>query len=170
MMLSAAILQFAWHFMITASASSGSLMPNSVNVYSRKPHPSVKGVPNKISTVAEQVSQSYGVPAPLLLAVAKVESQFNAHAVSPCGAQGIMQLMPETASLLHVKDAFNVLESMQGAAQYLLNMTLEYGNVKQAIFAYNTGHAGSAWQVAHSPYVQAVWHDYQQFRGAKSWL
>ena len=124
-------------------------------------HPPIPGVPNRVSTVAETVSRHYGVPAPLLLAVAKVESRFHAHAVSPCGARGIMQIMPSTARLLHVKNAFNIEDSMKGAAKYLMRLTFRYGNVKQAVFAYNTGHAGTPWQVNHSGYVQAVWHDYR---------
>lgn len=124
-------------------------------------HPPIPGVPNKVSTAAETVSRQYGVPAPLLLAVAKVESRFHSYAISPCGARGIMQLMPSTARLLHVKDVFNVQESMIGAAKYLLRLSWHFGGVKQALFAYNTGHAGTPWQVNHSGYVQAVLHDYR---------
>jgi soluble lytic murein transglycosylase-like protein len=125
-------------------------------------HPPIPGVPNLVSTAAETVSRHYGIPAPLLLAVAEVESRFHAHAISPCGARGIMQIMPSTARLLHIRDVFNIEDSMRGAAKYLMRLTWRFGSVKQAIFAYNTGHAGTPWQVNHSGYVQAVLHDYQQ--------
>lgn len=137
-------MNFAWHFAMT--------------------HPSVSGVPSKVSSAAETAAQYYDVPAPLLMAVAKVESRFNAHAVSPCGADGVMQIMPATARLLHVRDVFSVEDSMFGAAKYIVRMTMQYGGVKQALFAYNTGHAGTAWQVSHSPYVQSVWKDYVRIK------
>ena len=132
-------------------------------------HPPVPGVPDRVSTAAESAARHYGVPAPLLLAVAKVESRFHAHAVSPSGARGIMQITSGTARALHVRDVFNVEDSMRGAAKYLVRLTLRFGNVKQAIFAYHTGHAGTPWQVNHSPYVQSVLHNYRLL-GATPWL
>lgn len=126
-------------------------------------HPPVPGVPGKVATTAENVALRYDVPAALLLAVAKVESHFRVHAVSRAGALGIMQIMPGTARMLHIRDVFSIKESMNGAARYLSGFITRLG-LRQAVFAYNTGHAGSPWQVAHSGYVQAVLHDYHKMR------
>ena len=128
------------------------------------PHPPVPGVPGKVATTAENVALRYDVPAALLLAVAKVESHFRVHAVSRAGALGIMQIMPGTARALHVADVFSMKESMNGAARYLRGFMDRFGSFRQAVFAYNTGHAGTPWQVAHSGYVHAVLHDYHKMR------
>lgn len=123
------------------------------------------GVPVKVAATAESAARRYDVPASLLLAVADVESRFHSHAVSSAGAAGIMQIMPQTAQALQVRNVFSVRESMDGAARYLRSFMTRFG-VQQAVFAYNTGHVGSSWQVAHSGYVQAVLHEYRRMRGA----
>lgn len=127
-------------------------------------HPFIAGVPARVSTVAESAALRHDVPAALLLAVAKVESHFDPRAVSWSGARGLMQIMPGTARMLHVADVFSIKESMNGAARYLSGFIDRFGTIRQAVFAYNTGHAGTPWQVAHSGYVQAVLHDYHKMR------
>jgi soluble lytic murein transglycosylase-like protein len=75
----------------------------------------------------------------LLEAVAYVESRFNSRAVSPKGAQGIMQLMPETAAELGV-DPANPEENVRGGADYLRRMVIMFGdNIQLALAAYNAG-------------------------------
>jgi soluble lytic murein transglycosylase-like protein len=128
-------------------------------------YPPVRGVPSKVSTAAENAAVRYDVPAALIIAVAKVESHFDPRAVSSAGALGIMQIMPGTARVLHVADVFSIKESMNGAARYLSGFISRFG-IRQAVFAYNTGHAGTHWQVAHSGYVHAVLHDYHKMRMA----
>ena len=127
-------------------------------------HPPVPGVPGKVATTAENAALRYDVPAALILAVAKVESHFDPRAVSRAGALGIMQIMPGTARMLHIRDVFSIKESVNGAARYLSGFMDRFGSFRQAVFAYNTGHAGTPWQVAHSGYVHAVLHDYHKMR------
>lgn len=127
-------------------------------------HPAIPDVPSKVSTTAENVALRYPVPAALLVAVAKVESHFDPRAVSRAGALGIMQIMPGTARALHVGNVFSMKENMNGAARYLSGFMDRFGSFRQAVFAYNTGHAGTLWQVAHSGYVHAVLHDYHKMR------
>ena len=75
----------------------------------------------------------------LLEAIAYVESRFNAKAVSPKGAVGMMQLMPETADELGV-DPHNPEENARGGADYLRRMVTLFGNnVELAVAAYNAG-------------------------------
>jgi cell wall-associated NlpC family hydrolase len=83
-------------------------------------------------------SQRYGVPASLLAAVAHQESGFNAHAVSPAGARGLMQLMPATAKGLGV-DPMNPAQAVDGAARMLKSLISEFGRVDYALAAYNAG-------------------------------
>lgn len=81
----------------------------------------------------------YGLPKGLLAAVAKVESGGNAKAVSPAGAQGLMQLMPGTARSLGV-DPLNPTQAVDGAARMLSGLLQKYhGSVTLALAAYNAG-------------------------------
>ena len=81
----------------------------------------------------------YGVSAKLLAAVAKVESGYNPHAVSPSGAQGLMQIMPGTAKGLGVRDSFDPAQAIDGAAKLLSRNLKEFKSVPLALAAYNAG-------------------------------
>lgn len=126
--------------------------------------PALKKVPANVSAAAVIAASDYHIPAALLLAVAKVESHFDSRAVSRCGAVGIMQILPSTANTLGVSDPFRVFDSILGAAKYLHALDQRYGGLHQAVFAYNTGHGGTPWQVRNSPYVQVVMHEYRILR------
>jgi cell wall-associated NlpC family hydrolase len=87
----------------------------------------------------EAASQKYGVPAALLSAVAQQESGYNAKAVSPVGAQGLMQLMPGTAKGLGVTNSFDPAQAVDGAARMLRDLTNRFGRTDLALAAYNAG-------------------------------
>jgi soluble lytic murein transglycosylase-like protein len=73
-------------------------------------------------------------------AVALVESGFNPDAVSPKGAQGIMQLMPSTAKRYGVRNAFDPLENLRAGTMHLRSLLDEFdGDVRLALAAYNAG-------------------------------
>jgi soluble lytic murein transglycosylase-like protein len=81
----------------------------------------------------------YGLPSGLLAAVAHVESGGNPNAVSPAGAEGLMQLMPGTANSLGV-DPFNPTQAVDGAARMLSGLLTKYnGSLSLALAAYNAG-------------------------------
>ena len=92
-----------------------------------------------LDAVFARASQTYGVPENLLKAVAKAESGFRADAVSRCGAQGVMQLMPSTAKSLGVSDPFDPEQNIMGGAKYLGSLLDRYGDEKLALAAYNAG-------------------------------
>jgi hypothetical protein len=80
----------------------------------------------------------YGIDPSLLAAVASQESAFNASAVSPAGAQGLMQFMPATAKGLGV-NPLDPNSAIDGAARYLSSLSQQFGSTDLALAAYNAG-------------------------------
>ncbi len=118
--------------------------------------PSDLNVPSALVPLFESASAQSGVPASLLAAVAKQESGFNAGAVSSAGAQGLMQLMPSTASGLGV-NAFDPAQAIDGAAQLLSGYLQQYnGSVPLSLAAYNAGPGAVAQYGGVPPYAQTT--------------
>lgn len=93
-----------------------------------------------IEALIRKYSQIYGVDPSLVRAVMRHESGFNATAVSPKGAQGLMQLMPGTAALMGVKNPFDPEQNIAGGVSYLRHCLDRFQhNVPLAVAAYNAG-------------------------------
>ncbi|MEE2764846.1 MAG: lytic transglycosylase domain-containing protein [Pseudomonadota bacterium] len=91
---------------------------------------------NEIRTIARE----YGVDPALVRAVIHAESAFNEKALSPVGAQGLMQLMPGTARELGVENALVAEQNIRGGVTYLAKMLQRFdGDVRLATAAYNAG-------------------------------
>jgi len=85
-------------------------------------------------------SQTSGIDRDFLESVIHHESGFNPNAVSPKGARGLMQLMPDTATQLGVKDSFDPGQNIQGGTAYLKQLLdLYHGDAQKALAAYNAG-------------------------------
>jgi peptidoglycan DL-endopeptidase CwlO len=97
----------------------------------------VSGVP--YADLFNQAGLEHQVDARLLAAVARQESGFDPSAVSPAGAQGMMQLMPGTAAGLGVTDSFNPAQAVDGAARLLSQLLDRFGSTPLALAAYNAG-------------------------------
>jgi soluble lytic murein transglycosylase-like protein len=94
----------------------------------------------KLDPLLRRASQVYGVDLPLIQAVIKVESDFDHRAVSSKGAQGLMQLMPETAQDLGVVNCFNPIENIDAGVRYLRQLLEDFqGHLQYALAAYNAG-------------------------------
>mgnify|MGYP001279926601 CR=1 FL=1 len=96
-----------------------------------------------------------GVDDAMLRAVAHAESRFDEKAVSPKGAQGVMQLMPATAESLGVTDPFSPAQSIDAGARYLRMLLKRYKNDRAlAIAAYNAGPGAVARYAGVPPYAE----------------
>ena len=94
----------------------------------------------KIADLVRALAPHYGIDPRLALAVIAVESNFDAAARSPKDAQGLMQLIPETAARFKVRDVFDVKDNLRGGLAYLRWLLAYYrGEVRLAIAAYNAG-------------------------------
>lgn len=97
-------------------------------------------LPPQLQTIVNHVSQYYAVDKSLVQAVIHAESGFDANAVSPKGASGLMQLMPQTAQRYGVRDIFDPEQNIIGGVRYLHDLLETFGhNMRLAVAAYNAG-------------------------------
>lgn len=87
-----------------------------------------------------QAATLYQIPEELVRSVIKVESDYDPRAISHAGAQGLMQLMPETGARMQVRDPFDPRENIFGGVRYLRVLAnLFNGDLDLTIAAYNAG-------------------------------
>jgi soluble lytic murein transglycosylase-like protein len=122
--------------------------------------------------IISKTADKYKIDSALIKAIIKAESNFNHQAVSPVGAQGLMQLMPATATALQVEDAFHPEKNIEGGVRYLRYLLNVYsGNLTLALAAYNAGEGAVAKYKNTIPpyretrnYVNRVLGFYKSFR------
>jgi len=96
--------------------------------------------PAEIDSLVQQNAAAYGVDPALVKSVIANESAFDANATSNVGAQGLMQLMPETAAELGVTNAYDPAQNVAGGTRYLRSLLDRFkGDTKLAVAAYNAG-------------------------------
>lgn len=102
-----------------------------------------RSTPGDRGAYAREITEAaalYAVPERLIWAVIRVESGFDPRAVSPKGARGLMQLMPETAAILGVQDAFDPRENIHAGTRHLRAMMVRFRyDLRLAVAAYNAG-------------------------------
>lgn len=114
---------------------SGSAKPLAANSGRAKSGPALP-----LNQVVNSASATYHLDPDLVNSVIHAESGFNAHAISPKGARGLMQLMPGTASHLGVSDAFDPQANVDGGSRYLRELLERYNfDLVKALAAYNAG-------------------------------
>lgn len=124
---------------VTPNRGITTLKGNGIN-FSSLLQTSATSAETNLDDIFNAASQKYGVPVGLLKAVAKAESNFNPKATSRCGAMGIMQLMPGTASTLGVTDPYDPEQNIMGGAKFLSQLLRRFDNdTTLAVAAYNAG-------------------------------
>jgi soluble lytic murein transglycosylase len=109
-------------------------------VYIREAIPKQIHPSHRYDRYVEEAAGRYDVPVSLIKAIIKAESDFDPNAVSRSGAQGLMQLMPETAKDLGVSDAFNPRDNILGGVRYFKGLLEQFhGSIPLALAAYNAG-------------------------------
>lgn len=94
----------------------------------------------QIYASVNKYSKQYGVDPKFVLGIIKAESNFNPKDTSPVGAMGLMQLMPETASYLGVKNPYDIDDNIKGGVKYISQKINQYnGSKEMALMAYNAG-------------------------------
>jgi len=118
-----------------------------------------------------QAASRFGVDASLVKAVIKAESDFDSRAVSSKGAEGLMQLMPQTSDALAVTDPFDPVENIFGGTRYLSLLLKRFKNDQRlAVAAYNAGpervesHQGVPPIPETERFVEKVMNYYLDFR------
>ncbi len=93
----------------------------------------------RVPGLVEEIARSHGVDPLLVHAVIQTESNYNPFALSPKGAQGLMQLMPATARRFGVRNTFDIQQNLRGGASYLKHLLELFGDRELALAAYNAG-------------------------------
>ncbi len=124
----------------------GSVIIHSAEGRSIEERPSIETPPvlpqptRKFEAIVDQASMTYGVPIALIHAVISQESAYDPNALSPKGAMGLMQLMPQTAKHFDVENAFDPEENIMAGTRYLSELLHKYNhNIARALAAYNAG-------------------------------
>lgn len=152
-------------------------------VVSLKGTPPLEGNPSLTAPISkrqdfddliQKAGSEYGVDPALIKAVISVESNGNPRAVSPAGAQGLMQLMPKTAAELGVTDPFDPVQNIRAGTRYLSQLQNRYqGDLKLTLAAYNWGMGNVERKPEALPretrnYIVRVEKNYQSFQQASS--
>ena len=102
-------------------------------------HHAAQATPEALQPIIQEAATRTGLAPELISAVIHAESGYRTNAVSPAGAQGLMQLMPGTARSLGVSNPFDARQNVMGGAQYLSKQISRFGSVEKALAAYNAG-------------------------------
>lgn len=111
--------------------------------------------PDAYRPLIRDAAERNGLAPALVESVIRVESNFQPRAVSPKGARGMMQLMPQTAAQLGVRDIFDVRENVEAGARHLRSLMDRYqGDLRLALAAYNAGVDAVARSRGVPPYAE----------------
>ena len=110
----------------------------------------------EVRAMIEETAKNFDVSPLLVHSVIQVESNYNPYAISPKGAQGLMQLMPATARRFGVKNSFDARQNIQGGVRYLKFLKETFQDDQLAIAAYNAGEKAVTKYGNVPPYPETV--------------
>jgi soluble lytic murein transglycosylase-like protein len=114
--------------------------PERMPVEARLVLPELNAQQQKVARIVQQIALWHDVDPRFALSIARVESQLNPAALSSRSAQGVMQLIPETAARFNVQNAFNTSQNIRGGVRYLRWLLDRYqGNIVLVAASYNAG-------------------------------
>lgn len=115
----------------------------------------------EVDLIVDQTAASHGVDPILVRSVLQVESNYNANAVSPKGAMGLMQLMPATARELGVVNAFDARQNIEGGVKFLRYLKTKFSDDRLVLAAYNAGEAAVKKHGWIPPYPETIDYVYK---------
>lgn len=101
--------------------------------------PRLPAMDQPFQAAIDAAARAHALDPKVLHALVLTESAYRPAAVSPAGAAGLTQLMPETALELGVRDRFDPIENINGGAAYLAQQIVRFGDLRLALAAYNSG-------------------------------
>ncbi len=125
----------------------------------------------RYDSLIRNAALQYGLDPMLVKSVIRIESGFHRFAISPKGAKGLMQLMPQTATEMKVKNIFDAAQNINGGSKYLKLMLDKFGSTRLALAAYNAGptavkkHKGVPPYPETKNYVKKVFAVYKRLTG-----
>jgi len=134
---------------VRSDAKTGRLVRVVVSQTPVKPDPAVEAT-------IEETARNFQVSPDLVHSVIAVESNYNPYAVSPKGAEGLMQLMPATARRFGVTNSFDPRQNIEGGVRYLKALKETFGDDRIAIAAYNAGEKAVTHYGGVPPYPETV--------------
>jgi soluble lytic murein transglycosylase-like protein len=138
-------------FVVRADPRTGKLVRRAVTAAPASVKPAAKPSPDRpapkspgvvkpdISALVEEAARTHDVDPLLIHSVIAVESNYDSHAVSPKGAEGLMQLMPPTARMLGISNSFDPRQNIEAGVRYLKYLQDLYKDDTLALAAYNAG-------------------------------
>lgn len=160
-----------------ATPSSSTTTPSVTTAQAPQPGTDTSGVlsdpsiPANLRPLIVSAAREAGVDPALVAAVARAESGFRVDAGSRAGARGLMQLMPGTAAGLGVTDILDPAQNLRAGSRYLKQQINTFGDLRQALAAYNAGpgavrrYGGIPPYAETQAYVRTVTGYYDQYRG-----
>ncbi len=141
--------------LLAAAAPASTASPRGKSPLPTAAPPPPPNAPEPIVRFVNLVAPDYGLQPSLVLAVMATESNFDASAVSPKNAQGLMQLIPGTAARFGVRNAMDPVQNIRGGMAYLRWLLATYqGDVKLVAAAYNAGERAVDRYLGIPPYAE----------------
>ncbi len=155
----------------TGAASFASMVSSAMNPAAQAAPGRAPAAPAHIEQLVGANAGAWGVDPALVKAIIANESGFDANATSKTGAQGLMQLEPQTAADLGVTDAYDPAQNIWGGTRYVRGLLDRFhGNLRLAVAAYNAGpgavekYGGVPPYAETQTYVENVLDSYQKYK------